>query len=128
MRALGFDPASAAANNTYPATSIGPSLRAARKSRLRQILLCLADCLDATVGDADIAFGAADDALAVLPEAVWEEGVGAITATGLYRHAVRVMAVHVLYYVWDAFGITAQPQPPALRSFASADFIPTHPN
>jgi len=111
LQAAGFDPAHAATSRAYLTATIEPFLRNARTQQLRQALLDLAGCLDATAEDCDTA--AAASIPADLPEDVWDVGIGVSTAIGLYRRAVRVLAVHVLYFVWEGLGIGGPSPRPA---------------
>lgn len=124
LHALGFDPARATADDTYYATAIDPFLRKARKQWLRRTLNRLADHLDATVHDSDVA--ADVSAQADLPHDIWEVGTGVTSAIQLYRHAVRIVSVHTLFFLWEGSGVAGQTH--VLRPFADADFLATHPN
>jgi len=101
LHALDFDPDRATVGNIYYATIIDPFLRTARKQRLRRTLLHLADHLDATLRDSDLA--ADTSARSDLPEDVWEAGTGVNAAIQLYRYAVRVLTAHTLFYLWDGY-------------------------
>jgi len=124
LQALGFDPDRATQDTSFFTTSIDPFLRHTRKQQLGRALLHIADYLETIVHDSDTAADAS--AQADLPEDVWEVATGVGAAVELYRHGVRVLAVHVLFYLWDGLGIGDQPR--VFRQFADRDFLAIPPN
>jgi hypothetical protein len=124
LGALGFDPDRATTESSYYAACVSPFLRAARTQRMRCSLLLLADLLAELVLDSNLAVGVSMSA--DLPPEAWEAGTGIRTATQLYRHAVRITAAHILFYLWR--GHEAEHPVPDFRPFTGIDFSGSSPN
>jgi hypothetical protein len=122
LEALRFDPGRAAAEPDYHGMVIGPVLAAARKHRLRGLLLTLADRIRAATADADTS--AALAAVTPVPDDIWDVGTGVSAAIALYQHAVLVEAAHVLYYLHGGLGTG---QAPVLSPVASPPHPPRNP-
>jgi len=102
LHALGFDPGRAAAEDTYFTTDVDPFLVTARQQCMRRTLLHLTGHLQAVLDDSDTSAQASADA--AVPDELWEIANGVTAGIQLYRHAVRALAVHVLYYMWEGLG------------------------
>jgi hypothetical protein len=129
LHALRFDPGRAAAEPDYHGTVVGPVLAAARKYRLRGLLLTLADRIRAATTDADTS--AALVAVTPVPDDIWDVGTGVSAAMVLYQHAVLVEAAHVWYYLPGGLGTGQAPVLPPIAPPphpARNRFLPVSPN
>jgi hypothetical protein len=126
LDATGFDPARAAADPSYHAGTIIPSLAATGRDRMRGTLLTLTDRIRATTADADTS--ATLSAATRLPDDLWDVGAGVTAAIALYQHSVLIQAADVWYCLHDGLATGAAP---ALRPFSpppGALVFPVSPN